>query len=344
MEPAELDPVVLDRLTVVLRGAGLIGGARLRSRLMYGGWSNLTYEIFSGQKLWVLRRPPAGHLLATAHDVGREYRVVSALAAPRSVVPVPTALLLCEDDTVMGSPFYVTEKVEGDVIRSSHQALSLPPAEQVSVADHLMDVLADLHSVDPDRVGLGRFGRPAGFMDRQVSRWTRQLHESRTRPLVGVDELAASLASSVPPSRGAAIVHGDFRLDNCIVRAGRVQAVLDWEMSTLDDPMSDLGLFVLYYEGLADIDNPVVESPGGSGSFPRADVRLDRYARRTTRDLSDLTWYVAFAWCKFAVMLEGIHHCSAANPAEGSHFEGVADLVQPSVDRSLAALRTAGAA
>ncbi|AKE01122.1 acyl-CoA dehydrogenase (plasmid) [Rhodococcus erythropolis] len=334
-----LDDLAHGRLEASMRDNGLMTPQEhLTVSLISGGRSNITYSLDTSTNHWVLRRPPLGHVLSTAHDMEREYRVLSGLGRAGSVVPVPVTAFVCRDDQVIGAPFYVMERVQGDVLRTDAQALELPTEQQASVADDLIDVLAALHTVDPDSVGLGDFGRPAGFMHRQVARWTRQLEASRSRDLHGIDSLAEHLRDSVPEQRYSSIVHGDYRLDNCLVRDGAIAAVLDWEMSTLGDPLSDLGLFEVYYSGLAGIGNPVVQSIDGLGSFPPIGRLLERYASRTGHDVTQLDWYTAFAWFKFAVILEGIHYRSTLGATVGDGFEGVAELVQPSIDRGLAAL------
>lgn len=334
-----LDPNALDRLGGLLRQRGALGANEpISSRLISGGRSNLTYEVSSDRDTWVLRRPPLGHVLSTAHDMGREYRVLTALGNPSVNVPVPETVLMCDDMDIIGAPFYVMKRIEGVVLRTADQALALNDSDQIHLSERLIDVLDDLHAIDPVSIGLGDFGKPVGFMPRQVKRWSRQLADSRSRPIHGIEELAADLESSMPIQVDSTIVHGDFRLDNCLVRNGDIEAVLDWEMSTLGDPLSDLGLFAVYYAGLADIPNPIVQSPGGLGSYPSLDVLLDRYALRSGRDLSELDWYIAFAWFKFAVILEGIHYRSTLGATVGEGFDGVSELVQPSVDRGRAAL------
>lgn len=333
-----IDEAGESRLIALLQKSDLpIAADDFSVQLISGGRSNITYRLRSGDSSWVLRRPPLGHVLSTAHDMGREFRVLSALGS--TAIPVPATVLLCSDTAVIGTPFYVMEYIPGDVLRTASQALTLSESDQAGVASHLTDVLADVHQIAPEDVGLADFGKPDGFMNRQVRRWTQQLDDSRSRELPGIDGLARTLAKTVPPQRYSSIVHGDYRLDNCLVRGGSVAAVLDWEMSTLGDPLADLGLFSVYYSGLAGIDNPVVQALEGLGAFPRFNDLLERYAARTDRDLVDLDWYIAFAWFKFAVILEGIHYRSTLGRTVGDGFEGVASLVQTAVDHGWAALR-----
>src|SRR3954469_8034603 len=224
----------------------------LSATLIAGGRSNLTYSVTDGTSTWVLRRPPLGHVLPTAHDMAREYRVMTALAP--TDVPVPRTLALCEDDAVNDAPFYVMELVEGVIYRDGAALAALSPDDARRASEVLVDVLAAIHGVDYAAVGLGEFGRPDGFLERQVRRWGEQWERSKTRELPEVDELAQRLRAALPESGPPTIVHGDYRLDNTMMATddpGKIVAVLDWEMSTLGDPLADLGLFLLYW-GQAD--------------------------------------------------------------------------------------------
>ncbi|WP_263252009.1 phosphotransferase family protein [Saccharopolyspora rosea] len=316
---------------------GLVGGP-LRGELVQGGRSNLTYVVTDGAQRWVVRRPPLGHVLATAHDMGREHRVMSALAGTR--VPVPRTLLLCRDEDVIGAPFYVMEHVPGTVYRSPELTARLAEAERHDLAHQLVDVLADLHGTDPESVGLGDFGRPEGFLERQIRRWSKQLAASRSRDIEGIDELAGRLAETIPGTPRAGIVHGDYRLDNVIVGEDlRIRAVLDWEMATLGDPLTDLGLLAVYWEGFGGVEhNPITKGVGPDYGFPTAKRLLDRYAARSGADLSDLDWYVAFGYFKIAVILEGIHYRFIHDQTVGAGFEHVGALVAPLVAQGLATL------
>ena len=316
---------------------GLVQG-ELTGELVQGGRSNLTYVVGDGAQRWVVRRPPLGHVLATAHDMGREYRVMSALAG--TAVPVPRTHLLCEDDAVIGAPFYVMEHVDGTVFRGPEltEQLSVPQRRDLSM--QLVDVLADLHSIDPDAVGLGDFGRPDGFLERQVRRWSKQLAASHSREIDGISELSERLTASVPTTQRAAIVHGDYRLDNVIVDDLRISAVLDWEMATLGDPFTDLGLLAVYWEGFSGIPvNPIAKGVGPEYEFPTSRELLERYAQRSGADLSELDWYRAFGFFKIAVILEGIHYRYTRNQTVGEGFDHVGGLVAPLVAQGLTALQ-----
>ncbi len=334
VDPPGLDTTAL-RAYLDTERPGMVGGV-LRAELIPGGRSNLTYVVADGAGEWVLRRPPLGHVLATAHDMGREFRVMTALAP--SAVPVPETVLLCTDDTVIGAPFYVMEKVEGAVLRSPAEIEAVLTGRQArELSFTLVDVLAGLHDVDIDSVGLRDFGHPDGYLHRQVRRWAGQLDKSRSRDLPGIDELRDRLRTSVPATQRDTIVHGDFRLDNVIVGAGAtVRAVLDWEMSTLGDPLADLGLLVVYWRTLMAMAGATEER-----GFAAAAEVVDHYGARTGLDLSTVDWYVAFGFYKLAVVAEGIYYRHSKGQTVGDGFERFATMVAPLVEQGLDALAAA---
>ncbi|PRW61827.1 phosphotransferase family protein [Actinopolyspora mortivallis] len=307
----------------------------LRAELIQGGRSNLTYRLTDGEHEWVLRRPPLGHVLATAHDMGREYRVVSALAD--TGVPVPRTHLLCTEDQVIGAPFYVMDFVPGRTYRSAEEIGTLDRRQRRELALRMTETLARLHEIDPDSVGLSDFGRPEGFLHRQLRRWSKQLDASYSREIPGIVELRDRLAETVPENGPTAVVHGDYRLDNLLAdENGEIRAVLDWEMATLGDPLTDLGLLVVYWEGLSGIrNNPVATGVGPEHGFPPARELLDHYAAHSGIDVSGLDWYVAFGFFKIAVILEGIHYRYTQGKTVGDGFEHVGDMVEPLVRQGL---------
>ena len=312
---------------------GEIGGP-LRGQLIAGGRSNLTYEVTDGIKSWVVRRPPLGHVLATAHDMGREYQVITALRD--TDVPVAPAYALCSDPEVLGAPFYVMAKVDGVAYRTAVQIAPLGPTRIPAIADRMIDTLALLHAVDPGAVGLGEFGRPEGFLARQVRRWKKQLDASRSRPVAGIDELHALLAADPPDGGAATIVHGDYRLDNILVDANdQLAAVVDWEMATLADPLTDVGLLIVYQRMDRLDEGPMASDAPG---YPSEAEILARYAERSGRDLSGLGFYIALASFKLAVILEGIHFRYVHGQTVGEGFENIGELVEPLVTSGLAAL------
>ncbi|MFI1469803.1 phosphotransferase family protein [Streptomyces wuyuanensis] len=335
VHPPGLDPEKL-RGHLDRERPGLVSGP-LEARLIQGGRSNLTYSVTDGTGRWIVRRPPLGHVLATAHDMKREHRVISALHP--TAVPVPEPLLLCEDEDVLGAPFYVMEFVEGTPYRTAEQLAPLGPERTREAVLGLVDTLVDLHAVDPEAVGLGDFGRPEGFLDRQLRRWGKQLAASRGRELAGIDELHASLGRALPHSPAPAVVHGDYRLDNVLVgEDDRIKAVLDWEMSTLGDPLTDLGLLVMYSQKLELPDSPISTTAGAAG-HPDASELVERYAARSGRDTSAVSWYTAFAWFKLAVILEGIHYRYTLGQTVGAGFDRIGELVPLFIEHGLTTLQ-----
>lgn len=331
----DLPGLDLPRFAAWFDGAcpGEIGGP-LRGQLIAGGRSNLTYEVTDGTKSWVVRRPPLGHVLATAHDMRREYQVITALRD--TDVPVPPAYALCSDADVLGAPFYVMAKVDGIAYRTAEQVAPLGPARVQAIAERMIDTLALLHAVDPGAVGLGEFGRPEGFLARQVRRWKKQLDASRSRPVAGIDALHALLAADPPDGGDATIVHGDYRLDNILVDANdQLAAIVDWEMATLADPLTDVGLLIVYQRMDRLGEGPMASDAPG---YPSEAEVLARYAERSGRDLSGLGFYIALASFKLAVILEGIHFRYVHGQTVGEGFENIGVLVEPLVASGLAAL------
>jgi aminoglycoside phosphotransferase (APT) family kinase protein len=319
--------------------------ARCDVALISGGKSNLTYRVACDAGEVVLRRPPLGHILPTAHDMVREHRVLAALEG--TAVPVPRVLHLSSGDGPLGAPFYVMERVVGHVCRNGlPPGYADTPARRAAIGLALVDTLADLHAVEPDAVGLAEFGRPAGFMQRQLRRWSQQWEASKAREHPELDELRDTLVQTRPEQRASAIVHGDYRLDNTVLHPthpGRIVAVLDWEMSTLGDPLADLGALLAYWSEAGDdgvraaarIVPPVTAGEG----FPTREQVVARYAQRTGFDVSDVDWYQAFAFFKLAVVCQGIAARAAGGAMLGSGFDEAQRLVAPLVaaGRTLAA-------
>ena len=322
----------------------------LSGRLIAGGKSNLTYEVGDGTSTWIVRRPPMGHVQATAHDMGREFTAMSALGG--TDVPVPTMYALCDDPDVIGAQFYVMSKVEGTAYRTADELRTLGPEVTDRLAGAMVDVLARLHAVDPQSVGLGEFGRPAGFLERQVRRWGRQLEGSATRALPDADTLLARLAASVPAGDAArdastsAIVHGDYRLDNLLTlpdpghRGQPVQAVVDWEMATIGDPLTDVALLLVYDKLGTLVGGSAVADASSAPGYPDERTQLERYATASGRDLPDLSFHLGLAYFKIAVILEGIHHRFVAGQTVGDGFDSVGQAVEPLLAAGLLATST----
>jgi len=280
----------------------------LRFSLIAGGRSNFTYTVTdsAGQR-FVLRRPPLGPLLPSAHDMGREHRIMTALDG--SPVPVPPVVGLCTDEAVTGAPFYVMRFVDGLILRDQEAAEAVPESIRAAATDSLVDVLADLHGLEPAAVGLGDLGKQDGYVERLLRRWRGQWEKSKTRDLPIVDEVAERLAATIPAAGPARIVHGDYRLDNVIVSAddGSVQAVLDWELCTLGDPLADVGMLLVYWTEPGDEFSALTWAPTlAPGIGTRKDV-ANRYAAASGRDLSEIDYYVALGYWKIAVILEGVY-------------------------------------
>jgi aminoglycoside phosphotransferase (APT) family kinase protein len=313
----------------------------VEASLITGGKSNLTYLLRSPAGELVLRRPPSGAILATAHDMKREVRVQRALAG--TAVPVP-AIVASDDGDRLGVPCYVMTRVPGLVIRDRlPAAFATTQAERQGLGYALADCLAELHAVDPAAVGLAGFGRPDGFVERQVRRWRAQWEASADVPVPAVDELAGRLAARTPVSPAAAIVHGDYRLDNCIIDErdpSRVAAVLDWELSALGDPLTDLGMFLFYWESGPSVAPTVVTAVPRLPGFPSGAEIARRWAARTGLPLEELDWYRAFAHLKFAVITQGIKARVMAGVMGGQDFGDLASAVTDTAAAGLALTRS----
>lgn len=339
--PGVADPVSLAKW---MAGAGLADLGELRRvQLIAGGRSNLTYRLDLDGGQIVLRRPPLGHVLPTAHDMNREYRVLSALSG--TDVPVPQPLANCQDADVIGAPFYLMRFVDGLVLRTMQDGEILPPAQAAELSGLLAGMMATIHGVDYAAVGLADFGRPEGYLARQLSRWQRQWELSNTREMPGYAELVARLAAGLPESAEGTLVHGDFRLDNTLVRLttpASIAAVVDWEMSTLGDPLADLGLTLSYWaeggDAFADLNvgATITALPG----FFTRDQFATRYAELSGRDVSDVGYYIAFGYFKLAVVLEGIHARYLLHQTVGEGYEREGPAVPILIARAHAMLDT----
>lgn len=326
-----------------------VGGLELpvEFELIAGGRSNLTYKVTDalGRRL-ALRRPPLSHVLPTAHDMSREYRVITALGG--TDVPVPQTYGLCMETEVSSSPFYVMEFVEGHIVRDANVATSaLDISARRRAGESMAQTLAALHAVDVDRVGLGDFAKRQGYIERQLRRWYEQFRNSQAdnpEAEKTVSEVHDRLASNVPPQRSTSIVHGDYRLDNAVLGDdGTVRAVLDWEICTLGDPLADVGLLMVYWTEPGDEAALVGVTPTTVEGFPSRMQMQKMYASASGRDLSDLGFYVAFGYWKLACIVQGVYARYAAGAAAGDRSsvdafgEGVVRLAQ----MALTALETA---
>jgi aminoglycoside phosphotransferase (APT) family kinase protein len=338
--PTGLDLAALDRYFAEI---GVPRSGELRASLLVGGRSNLTYRVGDNNSMWVLRRPPLHGLTPSAHDMAREFRVVSALA--KSTVPVATAVTLCHDESVLGAPFQVVAYVAGRVVRSRRQLEALGGADTINgCVDDLLRVLCALHEIRPESVGLADFGNPTGYLERQIRRWgtqwqhVRMPDDDRDRDL---NRLHAALASSVPQRTGTAIVHGDYRIDNTILTAEdpcRVRAVVDWEMATLGDPLADTALMCAYRDPALDLILNE-EAAWTSPLLPTADELAHRYSIVSGRALAHWGFYMAMAYFKLAVIAAGIEHRGQGGP-DGPVPDNAGQAVGPLIAHGLRVLRT----
>lgn len=311
--------------------------------LIAGGRSNLTFLVkaANGHRA-VVRRPPVSHVLPTAHDMSREHRIISALAT--TAVPVAPALGFCDDLSVTGSTFYVMGYVDGYVLRDADTALKLSEPARRAAGNSLIDVLADLHAVDPDEVGLSELGKKDGYIERQLRRWLGQYQHSQAPGLAAVprvEQVHGLLASSIPRQGPATIVHGDYRLDNAIVdSSGQLKAVLDWEICTLGDPLADMGLLMVYWSEPGERDPVLGEAPTVVEGFPTREELCERYSKRSGRDLSDLGFFISFGYWKLACILQGVvaRYLSGAGGGDPSGVEGLGRQVTILADAAYRAL------
>ena len=272
--------------------------------LLAGGHSNLTYRVTdAAANTYVLRRPPLGHVLQSAHDMGREHKIIFALQG--SSVPVATTVGLCADDSVNDAPFYVMNYVAGPVLHSHEAAAALSEKDRGALGLHVIDVLAALHQIDPDAVGLGDLGRKEAYLQRQMKRWVTQWDATKTHEVPAMDESTRLLAERMPEQVGSAIVHGDYRLGNMITNDGKVSAVLDWELCTLGDPLADVGYLLNSWVAPGEREEDL--TPTSAGGFCSRETLSERYAQSTGRDLSDINYYRAFSHWRLAAINQGVY-------------------------------------
>lgn len=299
-----------------------------------GGKANLTYLARAGDTELVLRRPPLGSLAPGAHDMAREFRVLSVLH--RSYPKAPRAFVLCEDVGIMGAPFFVMERRHGHVVRESWPPeFEVDDAFRRQVGGHLVDALAELHLVDHEALGLGDLGRPDGFVERQVAGWSGRWERAKHRDLPSMEEVARRLAATVPEPQAATLLHNDFKLDNTMIDdGGSIVAVFDWDMSTTGDPLVDVGTTLAYWSG------------GGLGSFAAADLVvlgdafgppdiIERYADATGFDLAGIDWYRALGLFRIAVIVQQIYIRWVRGQTKDDRFEGLGELVPPMAEAAI---------
>jgi aminoglycoside phosphotransferase (APT) family kinase protein len=327
---AELTEADLSAVAAVLTDAGVGLAGPLESSLIAGGRSNLTFRLSDGVSRWVLRTPPRAGRTPSAHDVAREFRVTSALGA--AGVPVPPAVALCEDDTVIGGPFAVAGFVDGTTVQTRTDLDGLDDVTVGGCVDRLVEALAQLHAVDHVAAGLERFGRPDGYSARQVARWSSQWKLVGTPGLTrAATEVAALLSAAVPEQRSVGIVHGDFRIDNTILRLDgpvRMAAVVDWELSTVGDPVADVALMCVYRHPALDL---VLGAPSAwtSDRLPAPAELAARYESAGGVPLVHWDFHLALGYFKLAVIAAGIDHRHQAGATHGAGFDTAGDAVAP---------------
>jgi aminoglycoside phosphotransferase (APT) family kinase protein len=311
-----------------------------------GGRSNLTFRVgdAAGSE-WILRRPPLGKALGSAHDMSREHRIITGLHG--TPVPVPEPIAFCDDHAVTGSDFYVMELVDGLVLRDEDLVAEHFPEQEGRrrIGEAVVDTLVDLHAVDPDGAGLGELGRREGYAERQLKRWMKQWEQSKTRELESMEETHRLLSSRIPEQQGVSLIHGDYRLDNLIVTPdGEIAAVVDWELCTLGDPLADVGLLAVYWAQPDDQVVPLTRAPTVAPGFPTRQELIDRYAERSGRDLSQLDFFVALGYWKLAAILEGVfaRYSAGAYGQTSDDFQSFAKIVEQLADAGLAAARRLG--
>lgn len=275
------------------------------------GFSNLTYLLRLDTREFVLRRPPFGANIKSAHDMGREYKILSHLSPVYSKAPRP--LFFCKDEAVLGAPFYVMERVQGVILRPHMPEAMIPPASQMAaIANAFVDTLAELHAVDYEAAGLGELGRPEGYTQRQIMGWTKRYDKARTDDIPEMDRVAVWLADHIPPTTEASLIHNDFKYDNLVLDAQdwtRVVAVLDWEMTTLGDPLMDLGTSLGYW---VDADDPpelrqLQLSPTTLPGNPSRVELVERYAQASERAVDHVVFYYVYGLFKIAVIIQQIY-------------------------------------
>ena len=280
----------------------------LSFELIAGGRSNLTYKVADADNEgYVMRRPPLGHVLESAHDMGREHKIISSLGP--TDIPVAPALGLCKDKAVNGADFYVMKLVEGDVITDSVGAQThIVENKRHDLGMEVIDILVRLHAINPDDVGLGDLGKKEDYVARQVRRWTKQWENSKTEDVWEMDEVGRLLKEKMPKQIGASIVHGDFRIGNFIIRDNHVAAVLDWELCTLGDQLADVGYLLNWWYTADEVElGEGDDAPPAAPGFPSREELIDYYQKATGRDLTRINYYRALSYWRLAAISQGVY-------------------------------------
>lgn len=306
------------------------------AQIVSGGRSNPTFDVSDGSRHWILRRPPFGQVLPTAHDMAREFKVLSALQS--TVIPVPRTIAYCSDTDVIGAPFYVMDRIAGVTMRTHADTGVLTTADQSLLGESMVGTLAALHELDVREVGLADFGQPNGFLERQVSRWRKQWAAAHTVERPEVELLLDRLSQSVPIGGPTGLIHGDFKIDNVMVAEddrSRILGVLDWEMSTLGDTLADVGVFVSFWDEVGRPFNPVSAGTSAHSGFQSRAQIVERYSQIRGIELPSLDWYVVLAYVKIAIILEQIHTRHSRGLTVGDGFDDTGAMVMPLLENAM---------
>ena len=316
-----------------------LGVPSVEVRAFPGGFSNLTYQVSAGEETYVLRRPPLGLKIAKAHDMIREFRVLQALEKA-GYTKMPHPISCCEDETIIGAPFFLMEKVAGMIIRNR------PPAEATAaffrqLSTSSLDVLIDLHSLELSDSGLGALGKPEGYVLRQVQGWAERFQKAKTSEVPSIEEAFQWLLSAIPSSSDVAFIHNDFKYDNLVIStSGEVQAVLDWEMATVGDPLMDLGTTLAYWAEAADEDIlKMFNLSYVPGNYTRREV-IDYYASRTGRNVSEMVFYYVFGLCKVATIAQQIYQRFSLGYSKDPRFSVLNQVVEAAGRKAIASIQT----
>jgi aminoglycoside phosphotransferase (APT) family kinase protein len=331
--------LIREPLRTFLAAAGLDAPADLNAAPVGDGHSNVTYALSTGV---VLRRPPRGPLPPSAHDVLREARLLRALEPTR--VRTPGVLAVCEDTSVIGAPFYIMEQVHGEVVTDTIPAPLDTPEERSRIADELIDSLVELHAVDFTQIGLEGFGKPTGYLERQLRRFSGLWEHNRTREIPEFEEAGAWLAAHMPESPPATIVHGDYRLGNTMLASdapARLLAILDWEMATIGDPLADVGYMMIHWTQADDPQNSKfnLQSVTAQPGFPTRQELVERYEQRSGRSVQALDWYVTLALWKAVAFMEGNYKRAISGATDDPYLKTFGDGVVELAQRALSVTR-----
>jgi aminoglycoside phosphotransferase (APT) family kinase protein len=336
----DLPPLLVRRPLEAFMDAHGLGSGRVTAEPIGEGHSNVTFLVSRGDEAWVLRRPPRPPLPPSAHDVLREARLLRAVQG--TAARTPAVLATCDDEAVIGAPFYVMGRVDGEVLTAGVPPALDGPGDRRRIADELVDALVEVHAVDWRACGLEGYGKPTGYLDRQLRRFGGLWEHNRTRELPAMERLTAWLAAHRPESPEATIVHGDYRLGNVMLAPSappRVVAIFDWELATIGDPLADVGYLAATWAQPGDADSALFGGVTREPGFPRRDELIARYEERSGRSMSDVRWYTTLALWKAAVFLEGSYKRRLAGTTEDAFFDMLETGVPALAEHALAISR-----